>query len=109
LTTSSSKPDRLKLEGAHVEWSGIYPLLVLTIAGRTARLTTEWKPALRAMGLVCIGEDFADLVPDRIYRDPDSGGETRLVGHTNDPRVYALMERFWEGKLIDGEEAFTSP
>jgi hypothetical protein len=107
LTTSSSRPDRLKLEGSHVELQDGYPILVLRIAGRTARLDTEWKPALRAMGLVRLGENFRDILPDRIYRSPE-GGETRLIGHTDDPRVYALMERFWEGKPIDADGAFTS-
>jgi hypothetical protein len=93
--------DRLPLTAARVETRDGYRLLILEIGGRTANLTTEWKPALRAIGLVCVGDDLVDLTGERTYVSPD-GTETVLMGHTDDPRVYSLFERFWHDRLKPG-------
>jgi hypothetical protein len=101
----TTERDHLKLTAARVEMHDGYPVLILEIAGRTARIDTEWKPAFRELGLVCLGEGFADLVPRRTYRDPKSGGVTNLLGFTNDPRIFDLMARFWSGTIRPGEKA----
>jgi hypothetical protein len=102
LSPGTPEDDRLDLRSARVEVRDGYPTLILDLAGRTARLDTEWHPALRKLGLVWIGNACADMVPVRTYTDPESGGTTELVGHTDDPRIYELFGRFWEGRLAPG-------
>jgi hypothetical protein len=89
------RSDGLKLENARHEREQGYPTLRLDVEGRPVSLTTEWKPQLRAAGIVRVGEDLADLLPPINWTSED-GTATPLVGFTRDRRMVALFERFWE-------------
>ena len=47
-------------------------------------------------GLVCLGSDFDDLLPERTIEPdaPDSRKAQAIRGCTDDPRVWKLVDRF---------------
>lgn len=85
----------LPITAARHERRDGYPLLILSIAGREATISSYLKRTFAGVGMVPLGEEFADLVPDiqfQIPGEPDNILELR--GWTADPRVFALWDRF---------------
>lgn len=69
-----------------------HPELHFEYKGRTAKLGTEIKPTLYEAGIVFLGPDFEQLVPEIVFK------RTTLRGFTQDPKVFALYDAF--GKSV---------
>jgi hypothetical protein len=65
-----------------------YVFLALDIDGRAAHITSDQKPTLLSHGLVFLGPEWEDRLPERPFRN------NLLRGFTNDPRISALFAEF---------------
>lgn len=84
----------MKLSDARYEVNDGYSILKIEVDGRTATMGTEWKPSLRAAGIVFLGSNFGGIVPDIEYESPE-GWKTKLSGFTKDVRIVRLYDQFW--------------
>lgn len=82
----------LKLENARIEANFPYTILKVEIEGRTAILDPQPKPTIHEAGLVSVGEEFRDILPDRTITV--DGRETELVGFSDDPRLFKLYDDY---------------
>lgn len=82
----------LQLANARYFWHDGYPLLAVDINGEEARFGPEWRPTLRAAGLVGIDLDLG--LPDRTIPTLDGQGLVTVSGCTDDKRLVELYRRF---------------
>lgn len=73
--------------------TGGYPILELDLDGRTARITLEQKPTLYQAGLIFLGADWEEAVPEIEFQG------TTLRGFTNDPAILTLYDQFGEAVM----------
>lgn len=83
----------LKLANARYVVRDGYPLLLVEVDGREATMASETKPTLHGAGLVFVGSEFADVLPDVTIHPPD-GGTTTLRGFSDDRRLFKLFDAF---------------
>jgi hypothetical protein len=86
----------LDLKDARVAIRDRNPVLELTIAGRPATLCAEPKPTIFDAGLVFVGEDFDDILPDLTI--VVEGRRVTLRGYSDDPRLFRLFNLYLEAE-----------
>lgn len=84
----------MNLANARYEREDGYAILRVEVDGKVATIGTEWKPSLRAAGIVFLGSDFQGVMPP-IDFEPSDGGLTTLRGCTRDVRMVRLYDQFW--------------
>lgn len=84
--------DSLTLADAAYDRNGFYPVLRLTVNGRSVVLSSEAKPTLLDAGIVVFNGDVPGLPP--IEFQPKDGGRLVLESATRDTRVLRLFLAF---------------
>jgi len=87
-----------------------YAELHFELHGKTAVvLTDSQKRALSDSGLVYLGGDFEDDVPEIAWTFPETGEVFHLRGFTRDARVLKLFRRLCKAANLSGAEFPVGP
>lgn len=83
--------DNLNFSNPRIEYTGIYPNLVVDVDGQAVKIGLEQKAMEH--GLLFVG---LDLTTKYLPADPDQGRPRPepLAGFTDDPRLFRLWELF---------------
>jgi hypothetical protein len=97
----------LKLTDARYDRVDGYPVLIVTIDGREARVAYEIKANLLSRGIVFLGDECEDTLEPLVIEI--DGHKHTLRGCTDDPRVFAVFRSFLkrcnEGPFVPGPVA----